>query len=53
MNDLIRPTSKPALVADPNARKDAEEPELDDGKPGEDENAAGFLKNAIDKPAKE
>lgn len=54
MNELIRPTSKPALVADPNARKDAEEPEeLDDGKPGEDENAAGFLKNATDKPAKE
>lgn len=53
MNDLIRPTSKPALVSDPNARKDAEEPELDDRKPGEDENAAGFLKNAIDKPAEE
>lgn len=53
MNDLIRPTSKSALVTDPNARKDAEEPELDDGKPGEDENAAGFLKNATDKPAEE
>lgn len=53
MNELIRPTSNPALVADPNARKDGEEAELDDGKPGEDEKAAGFLKNAIDKPAQE
>lgn len=53
MNDLIRPASKPALVTDPNARREAEEPELDDGKPGEDENAAGFLKNATDKPAEE
>jgi len=51
MSDLIRPTSTPALVSDPNARKDAEEPELDDGELGEDD--AGFLKNAIDKPAKE
>lgn len=53
MNDLIRPPSKPALVSDPNARKDAEEAELDEGEPGTDENAAGFLKNATDKPAKE
>lgn len=46
MSDFIRPAPKPALVADPNARKDAEEPELDDeGEPGADENAAGFLKN--------
>lgn len=53
MNDPIRPTTKPALVSDPDARKDAEEEQLDDGQPGADENAAGFLKNAIDKPAKE
>ncbi|MGJ7490193.1 hypothetical protein [Variovorax sp. ZT4R33] len=53
MNELIRPASKPALVPDPNARKEAEEPELDDGEPGVDENAAGFLKNTTDKPAKE
>ena len=52
MNDPIRPPLKPALVPDPDARKDAEEPELDEGKPGADENAAGFLKNVIDKPAK-
>jgi hypothetical protein len=53
MNDLIRPASKPALVDDPNARKDAEEAELDEGEPGVDENAAGFLKSAIEKPVKE
>jgi hypothetical protein len=53
MTDLIRPPTKPALATDPNARKEAEEPDLDDGEPGADENAAGFLKNAIDKPAKE
>ena len=53
MNDPIRPPTKPVLVPDPNARKDAEEAELDEGEPGADENAAGFLKNAIDKPAKE
>jgi hypothetical protein len=53
MNDRIRPASKPALVPDPDARKDADEPEFDEDKPGADENAAGFLKNAIDKPTKE
>ena len=53
MNDQIRPALKPALVPDPDARNDAGEPELDEGKPGAHENAAGFLKNAIDKPAKE
>ena len=53
MNDLIRPAFKPALVNDPNARKDAEETKLDEGEPGADENAAGFLKDAIEKPAKE
>ena len=52
MKDWIQPTQKPALVADPNARKDAGDAPLDDGVPGADENAAGFLKNAIDrKPA--
>jgi hypothetical protein len=34
-------------------RKEADEMELDDGEPGKDENAAGFLKNATDKPDKE
>ena len=53
MNDQIRPASKPVLVPDPDARKDADEPELDEGEPGVDENAAGFLKNAVGKPAKE
>jgi hypothetical protein len=53
MNDLIRPPSKPALVNDANARKDAQEAELDEGKPGADENAAGFLKDTNEKPAKE
>lgn len=48
MKDWIQPTQKPALVADPNARKDAEEAPFDEGAPGADENAAGFLKNAID-----
>ena len=51
MNDPIRPVPKPSLVPDPDARKDADESELDQVKPGEDENAAGFLKNVIDKPA--
>lgn len=53
MNDQIRPATKPAFVPDPDARKDADDPELDEGEPGVDENAAGFLKNAIDKPAKQ
>lgn len=53
MNDQVRPASKPALVADPNARKEADEPELDEGARGTDENAAGFLKNATEKRAKE
>ncbi|MGJ7484306.1 hypothetical protein ACSFA2_03555 [Variovorax sp. LT2P21] len=53
MNELIRPASKPALVTDPNARKEADEPELDDGEPGKDENAAGFLKNTTDEPDRE
>ena len=51
MNDFIRPVPKPSLVTDPNARKEADESELDQAEPGADENAAGFLKNAIDKPA--
>jgi len=51
MNDPVRPVSTPSLVPDPDARKDAEEAELDEGEPGADENAAGFLKNVIDKPA--
>lgn len=52
MNDPIRPVSKPSLVPDPDARKDAEDAEFDDGEPGADENAAGFLKNVTDKPAR-
>lgn len=51
MNDPIRPVPKPSLVPDPDARKDADESELDPAKPGADVNAAGFLKNVIDKPA--
>jgi hypothetical protein len=53
MTDLIRPPTKPVLATDPNARKEADEPELDDGEPGADENAAGFLKGTTDKPDKE
>lgn len=51
MNDPVRPVSKPSLVPDPDTRKDAEEAQPDEGEPGADENAAGFLKNVIDKPA--
>lgn len=53
MIDRIRPIPQPVLVPDPDARKDAAADEPEEGKPGADENAAGFLKNAIDKAADE
>jgi hypothetical protein len=51
MNAPIRPGSRPSPVPDPDARNDAEAADLDEGKPGADENAAGFLKNVIHTPS--
>jgi hypothetical protein len=52
MDDMIKPPLTSAPVPDRSARNDAEAAR-DEGKPGTDENAAGFLKRVVDKPVKE
>ena len=52
MDDMIKPPPTSAPVPDRGAKNDAEAAR-DGGKPGADENAAGFLKSAIDKPVQE
>ena len=51
MDDMIKPPPTCVPVPGRGAKNDAEA-EPDDGKPGTDENAPGFLKSTIDKPVK-
>ncbi|RYY96261.1 MAG: hypothetical protein EOO24_21485 [Comamonadaceae bacterium] len=54
MPDLVRrPVPPSVFVTDPDARKTAKDEEFDASTPGKDENAAGFLKNAIDQAGAE
>ena len=52
MDDMIKPPPTSVPVPGGGAKNDAEAAR-DGGKPGTDENAAGFLKSAIDKPVQE